>query len=108
MSLKQIRITTYQITKEFIMKEKLTKEGVGFLCILGMTSAIKFETICVFLMVIEKFSQLNYLYTKSVKSIVSCCYKPPYGNWKNHCDHLQKILMSQCKTNFTLLQEILT
>ena len=96
------------------MKEKLTKEGVYiimyiiFLCILGMTSAIKFETICVFLMVIEKFSQLNYLYTKSVKSIVSCCYKPPYGNWKNHCDHLQKILMSQCKTNFTLLQEILT
>ena len=30
MNLKQIRITTYQITKEFIMKEKLTKEGAGF------------------------------------------------------------------------------
>ena len=29
MSLKQIRITTYQIMKELIMKEKLTKEGVG-------------------------------------------------------------------------------
>ena len=42
------------------MKEKLTKEGVGFLCILGMTSPIKFETICVLLMAIEKFSQLNY------------------------------------------------
>ena len=23
--------------------------------------------------------------------IASCCYKPPNGNWKNHCDHLQKI-----------------
>ena len=34
MSLKQI-----QITKEFIMKEKLTKE-VEFLCILGMASPI--------------------------------------------------------------------
>ena len=70
-------------------------------------SYIKFETICVFLMVIEKFSQLNYLYTKSMESIiVSCCYKPPYGNWKNHCDHLQKIVVPQCKTNFTLLQEM--
>ena len=29
MRLKQIQITTYQITKEFIMKEKLIKEGVG-------------------------------------------------------------------------------
>ena len=30
--------------------------------------------------------------TKSMKNIiVSCCYKPPDGNWKNHCDHLQKI-----------------
>ena len=47
------------ITKEFIIKEKLTKEGVGFLCLLGMTSPIKFETICVFLMAIVKFSQLN-------------------------------------------------
>ena len=43
------------------MKEKLEREGMGFLCILGMTSPIKFETICVFLMAIEKFSQLNYL-----------------------------------------------
>ena len=58
-SLKQIRITTYQIMKEFIMKEKLTKEGVEFLCMLGMTSPIKIRTICVFLMAIEKFSQLN-------------------------------------------------
>ena len=46
---------------EGIHYEKLTKEGVGFLCILGMTSPKKFETICVFLMVTEKFSQLNYL-----------------------------------------------
>ena len=61
MNLKKIQITTYQITKEFIMKEKLTKEEVGFLSILGMTLPIKFETICVFLMAIEKFSQLNYL-----------------------------------------------
>ena len=60
LSLKQIQIITYQITKEFIMKEKLTKEGVGFLRILGMTFPIKFETICVLLMAIEKFSQLNY------------------------------------------------
>ena len=61
MNLKQIQITTYQITKEFIMKEKLTKEGVEFLCMLGMTSAIMFETTFVFLRAIEKFSQLNYL-----------------------------------------------
>ena len=60
MSLKQIQIITYQITKEFIMKEKLTNEGVGFLYILGMTSPIKFETICVLLIAIEKLSQLNY------------------------------------------------
>ena len=43
------------------MKENLTKERVGFLCKLGMTSPIKFEAICVFLMAIEKFSLLNYL-----------------------------------------------
>ena len=61
MNSKQIQITTYQITKEFIMKEKLKKEGVEFLCILGMTSPIKFETISVFLMAIEKLSQLSYL-----------------------------------------------
>ena len=61
MSLKQIQITTYQITKEFIMKEKINKRGGGILCILGMTSPIKFETICVFLNAIEVFSQLNYL-----------------------------------------------
>ena len=61
MSLKQIQIATYQIIKEVVMKEKLTKEGMGFLCILGMTSPIKFETICLLLMAIQKFSQLNYL-----------------------------------------------
>ena len=64
MSLKQIQIITYQITKEFIMKEKLAKEEMGFLCVLGMTSPIKFETIFVFLMAIEKFSQLNEKYEK--------------------------------------------
>ena len=42
------------------MKEKLTKEGIGFLCISRMNLPIKFETKCVFLMTIEKFSQLNY------------------------------------------------
>ena len=44
MSLKQIQITTYQITKEIFMREKLTNNGVGFSCILGMTSPIKFES----------------------------------------------------------------
>ena len=61
MSLKQIQIITYQIMKKFIMKEKLTKEEVEFLCILGMTSPIKLKMIGVFLMAIKKFSQLNYL-----------------------------------------------
>ena len=75
------------------MKEKLTKKGVRFLCILGMTSAIKFEMICVFLMTIEKFLQLNYL------KKASCCYKPSDDNWKNHCDHLQKILTNAAKEN---------
>ena len=75
------------------MKEKLEREGMGFLCILGMTSPIKFETICVFLMTIEKFLQLNY----SKKA--SCCYKPSDDNWKNHCDHLQKILTNATKEN---------
>ena len=31
--------------------------------------------------------------------IASCCYKPPNGNWKNHCDHLQKILTNATKEN---------
>ena len=60
MSLKQIQIIIFQIRKEFIMKEKLIKEVVGFLCILGMTLPIKFETICIFQLATEKFSQLNY------------------------------------------------
>ena len=42
-------------------EKKLTKEGGGFFCILGMILPIKFETICLFLMAIEKSSQLNYL-----------------------------------------------
>ena len=45
--------------KEFIMKKKLTKEGIGLLYILRLTLPIKFETICVFLMAVENFSQLN-------------------------------------------------
>ena len=92
MSLKQIQITTYQITKEFIMKEKINKRGGGILCILGMTSPIKFETICVFLNAIEVFSQLNYLQK---------AWKPPDGNGKNYCDHLQKIL-----TNATMEKKL--
>ena len=60
MSLKQIQIIIFQIRKEFIMKEKLIKEVVGFLYILGMTLPIKFETICIFQLATEKFSQLNY------------------------------------------------
>ena len=51
------------------------------------------------------------LLTKSMKNIiVSYCYKPPNGNWKNHCDHLQKILTNATIENklYFLLQEILT
>ena len=43
---------------EGIHYERKTNKRRG---ILGMTLPIKFETICVFLMAIEKFSQLNYL-----------------------------------------------
>ena len=40
------------------------------------------------------------LLTKSMKNIiVSCCYKPPDSNWKNHCDHLQKILTNATMEN---------
>ena len=39
------------------MKEKLTKEEVGFLFSLEMTSSIKFEAILLFLMAIENFPQ---------------------------------------------------
>ena len=48
--------------------------------------------------------------SKSMKNIIiSCCYKPPDGNWKNDCDHLQKILTNATnETSFTLLQEIST
>ena len=58
--LKQIEIIIYPITKEFVMKEKQAKKRMRFLCIIGMISPIKFETICVFLMAIEKVSRLNY------------------------------------------------
>ena len=58
--LKQTEIIIYPITKEFVMKEKLAKKRMKFLCILGMTSPIKLETICVFLKAIEKVSRLNY------------------------------------------------
>ena len=68
------------------MKEKLTKEWVGLLCILEMTLPIKFETICVFLSITIR------LLTESMENIiVPFCYKPPGGNSKNHCDHLQEI-----------------
>ena len=46
---------------EGVHYERRTNKKMGEVCILGMTSHIKFETICVFLMAIEKFSQLNYL-----------------------------------------------
>ena len=40
------------------------------------------------------------LLTKRMKNIiVSYCYKPPDGNWKNHCDHLQKILTNATMEN---------
>ena len=40
------------------------------------------------------------LLTKSMKNIiVFCCYKPPDGNWKNHCDHQQKTLTNATKEN---------
>ena len=42
------------------MKEKLTKKEVECLCILGMPILKKFEMICLFLMAIEKYPQLNY------------------------------------------------
>ena len=42
------------------------------------------------------------LLTKSMKNIiVSSCYKTPDGNWKNHCDHLQKILTNATMENKT-------
>ena len=40
------------------------------------------------------------LLTKNMKNIiVSCCYKPLDGKWKNHCDHLQKILSNATMEN---------
>ena len=40
------------------------------------------------------------LLTKSTKNIiVSCCYKPPDGNWKNQWDDLQKILTNATMDN---------
>ena len=40
------------------------------------------------------------LLTKSTKNIiVSYCYKPRDGNWKNHCDHLQEILTNATMEN---------
>ena len=73
-----------------------------------MTLSIKFEAICVFMMAIEKFSQLNYS-QKTWNIVGSCCYKPSDGNSKNQCDHPQEILTNATmEKNFTLLQEILT
>ena len=40
------------------------------------------------------------LLTKTMKNIIlSCCYKPPDGNWKNHCYHLQDILTNVITKN---------
>ena len=53
------------------------------------------------LFVVDKIAILTIeLLAKSMKNImVSCCYKPPDGNWKNQCDHLQKILTNATKEN---------
>ena len=40
------------------------------------------------------------LLTKIMKDIiVSCYYKPADGNWKNHCDNLEKILTNATMEN---------
>ena len=40
------------------------------------------------------------LLMKSMKdTIVSCWYKPPSDNWKNHCNHLQKSLTNATMEN---------
>ena len=72
-----------------------------------MTLPKKFETICFSdgdreILTIE-------LLIKTIQSIkISYYYKPSDGNWESHCDHLQALQMPQWKTNFTLLQEMLT
>ena len=47
-------------------------------------------------MAIEKFSQLNYS-QKACK--ILCCYKPRSGNWENHYDPLQEILVNATTEN---------
>ena len=84
---------------ELITKEKLTKEEVGFLCILGMILPKKFETISVFLMAIEKFSQFIYSQKLIKNTIVFCRYKPPDCYWKYHCNHLQEIITNATMEN---------
>ena len=40
------------------------------------------------------------LLTKIMKNIIVSCYsKQTDSNWKNHCDHLQKILTTATKEN---------
>ena len=108
MNLKQIQITTYQITKEFIMKEKLKKRGCGVLMYIrnDLTNKIR-NDLCISdgdreIVTIE-------LPTKSIKSIiVSCCYKLLVIGKTTAIICRKFSLMPQRKTNFTLLQEILT
>ena len=72
---------------------------MGFLSILGMFLPKKFKTVCVFLMAIEKFSQLSYSQKAWKILCFSVAKKPPDGNWKNHCDHLQEILTNATMEN---------
>ena len=71
-------------------------EGVEFLYILGMTLPI--NDLCI------SDGDREILTIESMKSIiVSCCYKPPDGNWKNHCDHMQGILTNATMENKNFL-----
>ena len=81
------------------MKEKLTKEWVGLLCILEMTLPIKFETICVFLSItirlLTEIEKSKKSLRKIIRKIIAII-----------CRKFQQIL--RWKTNFPLIQEILT
>ena len=94
MSLKQIQITNFQITKELIMKEKPTKEGLKVFMYIRNDLTYKIRNdLCI------SYGDKEMM-AKSMKNIiVSCYYKPPDGNWKNHCDHLQEILTNDIMEN---------
>ena len=72
MGLKQIQIITYQITKEFIVKEKTNKRGGGFLMYVRNDVRYKIRNDS------DREILTTELITKSMKNIiVFCCYKPP-------------------------------